>query len=118
MTMNKGAITLMLPLVLGACGATSVKGMQERTPVLTADSSRDGAAITACVSGAWLKLGGATPKAVPRENGAMLVLGDAIPMLLVETTTTATGTHVVMHQFKTISSVADRRRVEEVRACL
>ena len=69
----------------------------------------------------WLtvaRLGGATPKSVPRENGAMLVLGDTFPMLMIETTPTATGTHVIMHQFKTMWAGSDRTRVEEVRACL
>lgn len=110
---------LALPLMVGACTqAMSVNGMQKREPVLVADSPRDGNAIIACVSAAWLKLGGATPKSVPRENGAMLVLGDSFPMLLVDTTPIATGTHVIMHQFKTMWSGKDRVRVDEVRTCL
>ena len=48
----------------------------------------------------------------------MLVLGDTFPMLMIETTPTATGTHVIMHQFKTMWAGSDRNRVEEVRACL
>lgn len=112
-------IALMLPVVISACmPAMSVKGMQKREPVLVADSPRDGSAIIACVSAAWLKLGGATPKSVPRESGTMLVLGDSFPMLMVETRPTATGTHVIMHQFKTMWSDDNRHRVEEVRACL
>ncbi|MEI5688636.1 hypothetical protein [Sphingomonas kyungheensis] len=112
-------ITLMLPLMMSACmQATSVNGMQKREPVLVADSPRDGTAIITCVSAAWLKLGGATPKSVPRETGAMLVLGDNFPLLMVQTTPTPTGTHLVMHQFKTVWSDNDRHRVEEVRACL
>jgi hypothetical protein len=37
---------------------------------------------------------------------------------MIETTPTATGTHVIMHQFKTMWALSDRNRVEEVRACL
>lgn len=119
MTISRKVAALALPLVASACNpATSVDGMQKREPVLVADSLRDSNAIIACVSAAWLKLGGATPKSVPRENGAMLVLGDSFPMLLVDATPIATGTHVIMHQFKTMWAGSDRNRVEEVRACL
>ena len=119
MTISRTVAALVLPLVASACNpAMSVNGMQKREPVFVADSARDGNAVIACVSAAWLKLGGATPKSVPRENGAMLVLGDTFPMLMIETTPTATGTHVIMHQFKTMWALSDRNRVEEVRACL
>ncbi|MCU6456155.1 hypothetical protein LPN01_18945, partial [Sphingomonas sp. A2-49] len=98
--------------------AMSVKGMQKREPVLVADSALESAAIIACVSTDWVKLGGDTPKSAPLENGTMLVLGDRVPMLLVETTRIATGTHVVMRQLKTFHAGSDRSRVDEVRACL
>lgn len=48
----------------------------------------------------------------------MLALGGATPTLLVDATTTPTGSHVVMQQYKSIWSAANRRRVEKVRACL
>lgn len=118
MMINKRAIALMLPVALSACAATSVKGLQKREPVLVADSARGVASIMGCVSTVWLNLGGTAPKSVPRENGAMLVLGDAIPTLIVDVTTTATGSHLVMHQFKSLWSDDNRHRVEEVRACL
>ena len=119
MTKTRKAAALILPFVASACNpAMSVNGMQKREPVLVADSPRDENTIIACVSAAWLKLGGATPKSVPRENGAMLVLGDSFPFLMVETTPTTAGTRVTMHQFKTLSSGSNRARVEEVRACL
>lgn len=119
MILVRKVTALALPLIAGACSqAMSVNGMQKREPVLVADSPRDGNAIIACVSAAWLRLGGPTPKFVPRENGAMLVLGDSFPMLLVDTTPIATGAHVIMHQFKTMWSGSDRARVNEVRTCL
>lgn len=112
-------ITTLLPLAISACmPAMSVNGMQKRAPVLVADSPRGSDAIITCVTAAWLKLGGPTPKSVPRETGAMLVVGDNFPLLMVETTPIPTGTHLVMHQFKTAWSDNDRHRVEEVRACL
>lgn len=119
MTIPRKVAALVLPLVASACTpALSINGMKKREPALVADSPRDGTAIIACVSAAWLKLGGATPKSVPREKGAMLVLGDSIPLLMVTTEPAAVGTHVIMHQLKTMWSGTDRTRVEEVRACL
>jgi len=95
--------------------------MRERKPVLAEDSARSPTAISACVSDKWVSLG-FTPRAIPRENGSTLlveqVIAYALPIMLVDIDATPTGTHIVMHQFKTMHAGGDRRRVEEVRACL
>ncbi|MGP7794530.1 hypothetical protein [Sphingomonas sp. CLY1604] len=107
----------MLPIALSACASPSIKGLQKRSPVLIVESTRDIPAIMSCVSAKWIAIG-ATPQQIPTRNGAMLALGGATPTLLVDATPTPTGSHVVMQQYKSIWSAANRRRVEEVRACL
>jgi hypothetical protein len=117
--MNQGNVllALALPVALSACAATTVKGMQKREPVLIGDSAKPAAAVIACVSDSWVKLGG-LPRVIPRETGTMITLGELPPQMVVDTTTTPNGTHVVMHLFKSIWAGSNRSRVEEVRACL
>ena len=121
MTKNTKAAILMLPALLGGCFATSVRGMREREPVLVSDSARDATAISICVAEKWVALG-LTPRTIPRANGTTIMVEQAVtyglPVLLVDLDTGTAGTHVTMHQLKTVWSRQNRQRVEEVRACL
>ena len=116
-----GTAALALSLTLGGCIATSVRGLRDKPPVLVADSQRPMAEIAQCISDTWVKLG-FTPRMLPRENGTSLVVEQvvtyAIPVMVVDMDFVAPGTHVTMREFKTFSPEQNRKRVEEVRACL
>ena len=118
MNRRTALVAITLPIALSACAATTVKGMQKREPMLIADSAKPAEAVIACVSETWLALGGQTPRSVPRQNGTMITVGDLIPLMVVDATTTPGGSHVVMHLYKSIWAGSNRSRVEEVRACL
>jgi len=108
-------------MALSACFATSIHGMRERPPVLVSDSDRGVREVSQCISDAWVRLGH-TPRTTPREHGTSIfveqVVNYALPIMLVDIDAIPTGTHVVMHQFKTLHAGGDGRRIEEVRACL
>jgi len=108
-------------VTLGACAATSVRDMREREPVLAADSRRSVAEISECVSTAWIDAK-ATPKLVPRAGGASLVNEAGSPLNIVyaalDMDRQVSGTHVELRIFKTLWTRQNRKRVEEVRACL
>lgn len=108
---------LILPLALSACLPT-LQSLQQKEPVLTADSDHPQAQILACVSDKWIQLKGNTPVSIPRENGMLLTFGSTMPPISVETTPIATGTHVVMRLRKSPWSKDNRHRIEEVKACL
>jgi hypothetical protein len=115
------AAMLMLPSLLGGCFATSVRGMREREPVLVTDSVRDAATISTCIAEKWVALG-LTPRTIPRTNGRTIiaerVVTYAVPLLVVDMDSSATGSHVTMRLFKTMWSKQNRKRVDEVRTCL
>jgi hypothetical protein len=121
MTWGKGATALTIPLALGACVATSVRGLRERPPVLVSDSGRTTTAVSQCIVDKWVSLG-FTPRTLPREHGtsllAELVVNYALPIMVVDIDTNSAGSHVTMRQFKTLWSKQNRQRVDEVRACL
>lgn len=108
-------------LSLGACVATTVKDMREREPVLAADSRRSVSDISECVSTAWINIG-VTPKLVPRAGGASLVHEMTVTYTMIfavlDLDTRPDGTHAELRIFKTLRKKQDRKRIEEVRACL
>jgi len=104
-------------LSLAGCAAQSVKGMREREPVLTAESSRTVEQITQCASAAWIDLG-VTPKTVARTGGTSLVHEAGVVLAVLDIDQRPTGAHVELRIFKSIWAKQNRKWIADTRACL